>query len=290
VDRFIRIIGNITRFPNVLYGNKSEKTKRPRALTVNKPSLKEVVTNKGGNLAGSFGGWQRCASLTGPLDMLARRAFPAAKSPAPSCYLYLLPPPKWSARSWLSTIARCHYLPHGFCVTGSMVLTKWGRRMKFNTYGYEALGGWNEQAEHSASAVIPLALALANPKSVVDVGCGPGIWLESYRKHGISDFLGIDGPWVRPETLRIPKENFRVEDLSKPLAIGRQFDLVNSLEVAEHLDAGCADVFARSLASLGDLIVFSAAIPGQRGYHHVNEQFQGYWVEKFQALGFECYD
>lgn len=162
--------------------------------------------------------------------------------------------------------------------------------MKLNTYGYEALGGWNDQAERSSDVVVPLVLDLVKPRSVVDVGCGPGLWLEAYERNGIKDFLGIDGPWVRPETLKIAQEKFRVEDLSQPLKLGRRFDLVNSLEVAEHLDGSKADTFVDTLCSLGDVIMFSAAIPGQRGYHHVNEQFQDYWVSRFRARGFECYD
>ena len=162
--------------------------------------------------------------------------------------------------------------------------------MKFKTYGYEALGGWNDQAQHSADVVVPLVLDLVKPASVVDVGCGPGLWLEGYQRHGVTDFLGIDGAWVRPESLKIARDKFRVEDLSKPLAVGRRFGLVNSLEVAEHLDESKAGVFIDTLCSLGDVILFSAAIPGQRGYHHVNEQFQDYWFLKFQERGFECYD
>ena len=70
-----------------------------------------------------------------------------------------------------------------------------------------------------------------------------------------------------------------------PLRIGRRFDLVNCLEVAEHLDASRADSFVDDLCALGDVVVFSAAIPGQGGTHHVNEQFQSYWQERFRRNG-----
>lgn len=164
------------------------------------------------------------------------------------------------------------------------------RAMKVKTVGYTSLGGWDDQAEHSASVVVPLILNLVAPQSVVDIGCGPGGWLEIFQKNGIKDFLGMDASWVPLEKLRIPRENFIPTDLTKPLNAKRRFDLVVSLEVAEHLDAQFADTFVNSLTRLGDVILFSAAIPDQRGFQHVNEQFQDYWVEKFRACDFECYD
>ncbi len=162
--------------------------------------------------------------------------------------------------------------------------------MKVKTVGYTSLGGWDDQAEHSANVVVPLILDLVAPRSVVDIGCGPGGWLEVFHKSGVKEFLGMDGAWVPLDKLRIPRENFIATDLTKPLPSQRRFDLVVCLEVAEHLEAQFADTLVSSLTGLGDVLLFSAAIPGQRGFQHVNEQFQDYWVEKFRALGFECYD
>ena len=41
-----------------------------------------------------------------------------------------------------------------------------------------------------------------------------------------------------------------------------------------------------NLTSFSDVILFSAAIPGQGGTHHVNEQWPSYWIEKFAARGY----
>ncbi|MEO6181949.1 MAG: methyltransferase domain-containing protein [Verrucomicrobiota bacterium] len=162
--------------------------------------------------------------------------------------------------------------------------------MKVKTVGYTNLGGWDDQAEHSANVVVPLMLDLVAPQSVVDIGCGPGGWLEIFQKNGVKDFLGMDGTWVPTDKLKIPREHFVATDLTRPLAAQRRFDLVVSLEVAEHLETQFADTFIDSLVALGDVVLFSAAIPGQRGFQHVNEQFQDYWVEKFRARSFACYD
>ena len=62
------------------------------------------------------------------------------------------------------------------------------------------------------------------------------------------------------------------------------------LEVAEHLPEQSAKTLVESLCSLSDFILFSAAIPGQGGLHHLNEQWQEYWVVQFKEKGFAAFD
>jgi SAM-dependent methyltransferase len=138
----------------------------------------------------------------------------------------------------------------------------------------------------SARAIVPIVLEMVQPKSVVDVGCGIGAWLSVFRDHGIRDLTGIDGPYVERSHLMIPGESFLSRDLEQPISLPRRFDLVISLEVAEHLSPASAGDFVRSLTRLGPAILFSAAIPGQGGEHHVNEQWPDFWAAKFAEAGF----
>ncbi|MDX2229162.1 MAG: methyltransferase domain-containing protein [Leptolyngbyaceae cyanobacterium bins.349] len=144
----------------------------------------------------------------------------------------------------------------------------------------------------SAKEVVPVIVDLLNPKSVVDVGCGIGTWLSIFKENGINDVLGIDGEYVDRNLLyqHIDAKDFIAYDLTKEITLNRKFDLVISLEVAEHIPEECADKFINTLVSLGDFILFSAAIPGQGGENHINEQWPTYWQEKFNDLGFEVYD
>ena len=57
----------------------------------------------------------------------------------------------------------------------------------------------------------------------------------------MSKTLGVDGEYVNIKTLAIPEERFIPYDLKRPYCIDRAFDLVVSLEVAEHLTADCAE-------------------------------------------------
>ncbi len=144
-------------------------------------------------------------------------------------------------------------------------------------------------AQESAREVLPLVLDLVKPASVIDIGCGTGNWLAISRELGVKKILGVDGPWVARQ-LAIPPEDFAAHDLTLPLKLDRRFDLALSLEVAEHLPPSAARVFVKSLCDAAEVVVFSAAIPGQGGRRHVNEQWPAYWAELFRELGYECYD
>src|SRR3990172_7379377 len=143
----------------------------------------------------------------------------------------------------------------------------------------------------SAQEVVPLVLELIQPLNVIDIGCGIGIWLSVFKEHGVEEVWGIDGEWVDEDMLHIPREQFMSVDLSKTFIIGRQFDLVVSLEVAEHLPVECSETFVDSLTRLGPIILFSAALPFQGGTDHLNEQWPDYWAIHFLNTGYlaiEC--
>lgn len=142
----------------------------------------------------------------------------------------------------------------------------------------------------SAAALVPIVNNILHPKSVLDVGCGQGGWLRAWQANGVDNFLGVDGDYVDRKRLVIPKNKFRPYDLKKPLKLKRKFDLVMTLEVAEHLEKEYAGIFINSLVQHSDVILFSAAIPGQLGTHHVNEQWPSYWVKLFATRGYKCFD
>ena len=142
----------------------------------------------------------------------------------------------------------------------------------------------------SARTVAPLLLAEMNIDSLLDVGAGHGAWASEWMAAGVSDVVAVDGDYVRADQLVIPASSFRSHDLTTPLDLGRTFDLVQSLEVAEHLPRAKAATFVESLVRHGDVILFSAAVPHQGGEHHVNEQPPEYWRLLFAAKGYHAFD
>ena len=143
----------------------------------------------------------------------------------------------------------------------------------------------------SAQIVLPVAFDWTGlPTSVVDVGCGSGAWLVACQTLGVPDILGMDGTHVNPESLLIPKDQFVTIDLETPPPIPRRFDLAMSLEVGEHIPTRCSAAYVAFLTGLSDWVLFSAAIPGQGGVHHVNEQRPAFWQRLFNDHGYVMLD
>ena len=142
----------------------------------------------------------------------------------------------------------------------------------------------------SAAIVAKLILGEMKVKSLLDVGSGHGAWAAEWIKAGVADVVAVDGNYVRRDQLAIPADKFVGHDLATPLDLKRRFDLVQSLEVAEHLAAEHAAGFVDNLVRHGDVILFSAAVPHQGGEHHVNEQPPQYWRELFANHGYEVFD
>ena len=143
---------------------------------------------------------------------------------------------------------------------------------------------------HSASVIVPVLLSFVHPRSVADVGCGLGTWLKAFQEAGITDVMGYDGDYVDRAALLIEPSCFCPTDLREEGGLERHFDLVISLEVAEHLPAQCAGSFVRRLTSAAPAVLFGAAIPGQDGIDHVNEQWQDYWRDLFFSEDFHPVD
>ena len=122
--------------------------------------------------------------------------------------------------------------------------------------------------------IVPVIMEMLRPQSVVDVGCGTGTFLHVFENHGVKKILGLDGDWVNREQLakNISPDKFMVVDLEKGIDVDEKFDLAVCLEVLEHLGEEYADNVVKSLTQLSNIILFSAAIPGQPGQNHVDGQ------------------
>ena len=142
----------------------------------------------------------------------------------------------------------------------------------------------------SARTIVPALVDVLAPDSVVDVGGGTGTWASVFVERGVEDVVVVDGDYVDRGELKIPKRSFVVADLNEPLTMNRTFDIALCLEVGEHLPASSAGNLVESLTKLAPAVVFSAAVPGQGGTTHVNEQRQSYWANLFNSRGFQCFD
>lgn len=140
--------------------------------------------------------------------------------------------------------------------------------------------------ESSAKAAVDILIKRFGSRSVIDIGCGIGIYLKEFERQGI-EILGYDGA---PAAIKnsLVGNKIKLRDLSKPLKLRRKFDLCLCIEVAEHLPKTCENILISSLTGLSDTIIFTAATPGQGDLSigHINERPHAYWKDKFRKLGF----
>lgn len=145
-------------------------------------------------------------------------------------------------------------------------------------------------ARGSAEVLAKFLIEICHPTSVVDLGGGTGTWLAVFKELGVPDVLGVDGTYIDLSQLEVHPNEFLAHDLTEPLSLPRRFALAICLEVAEHLPAHSSPNLVNSLARLSDIILFSAAIPGQVGRGHVNLRRQSEWVADFRDLGYVAID
>lgn len=149
---------------------------------------------------------------------------------------------------------------------------------------------WLAGSTESADTAVPLILEATGAESVVDVGCGLGQWLAVFKRHGVEDVLGYDGPWIDRSQLLVAPTEFIGADLNDPLPVTRRFDLALCLEVVHMLDPELAAPVVASLVELADVVVFSAGVPGQGGTLQQNEQWPAYWAALFGRHGYVASD
>lgn len=140
--------------------------------------------------------------------------------------------------------------------------------------------------EPSAKAAVQIINNRFKPKSIIDIGCGIGIYLKEFEYLGV-EITGFDGA---PEAVKnsLVGDKIKLHDLSRPLRLDSKFDLCLCVEVAEHLPKAYEDTLLNTLIRLSNTIIFSAATPGQgdESIGHINEQPHEYWINKFHGLGF----
>jgi glycosyltransferase involved in cell wall biosynthesis/SAM-dependent methyltransferase len=117
--------------------------------------------------------------------------------------------------------------------------------------------------------------------NVLDIGCGPGMYVDIMNSMHY-DAIGID---VTPVVDNKP--NLYRESLLE-LNGKRKADLVICMEVAEHLDPQLGDEVVRNViesVNANGYLLWTAAKPGQGGVGHINCRPKDYWARKIEEKG-----
>ena len=131
-------------------------------------------------------------------------------------------------------------------------------------------------------SIVESTVALFNPKTVIDIGCGTGSYTREFIARGV-DCMGFDGCPLTPE---ISGGLCGILDFTYPVDIGK-FDVVFSLEVGEHIPKQYEQIFIDNLCNLTNrYIVLSWALEGTIWPGHVNCQNNDYVISEFIKRGF----
>lgn len=123
------------------------------------------------------------------------------------------------------------------------------------------------------------------PKTVCDFGAGDGWWCKRFKDIGVQTAYAVELDDVARQFIS-PSVYFLQHDLREPLEVEARFDLTICLEVAEHLDRQDGATLAETLVgATGNLLLFSAARPGQGGTEHINPQEPDYWIKQIERKG-----
>jgi 2-polyprenyl-3-methyl-5-hydroxy-6-metoxy-1,4-benzoquinol methylase len=153
---------------------------------------------------------------------------------------------------------------------------------------YAMIDGQDGRVDKSLDVIADSIITHFQPASVFDVGCGTGKLLERLQRLGVKVY-GLENSAAALKVLaarQLDAIHFDLES-DDPLPVFNQFEVVVSLEIAEHLTADHADRYVEMLCNAAGVIVFTAATPGQGGRDHVNEQPNAYWIEKFARRRFQ---
>lgn len=134
-------------------------------------------------------------------------------------------------------------------------------------------------AQYSVCCLLAAFRLLGQPQSLIDIGCGDGHVVRAARDRGVK---------ARGYDLYAPEPC----DLTQSWH-GEPAQWVLCWEVAEHLPVSAADTLCDSLVRALEpdgLLLFSAAIPGQGGSGHYNEQPHEYWRKRFERRGLKHQD
>jgi len=120
-----------------------------------------------------------------------------------------------------------------------------------------------------------------NIASVLDLGSAYGYSSQYFHEKGLIT-LAVDGLEQNVINAVYPT---LLQDLTNG-PVSTRVDLVHCQEMVEHIDEQYLDHLLDSLAC-GQYILMTNALPGQGGYHHVNEQPTEYWIDHLTQRGFE---
>jgi len=142
--------------------------------------------------------------------------------------------------------------------------------------------------EDSVVKVVKILFKYFHPRTVVDLGCGVGIYLKIFKDLNVKNIVGYDRSKAAQNLFCCDNKCFVLADLRKPICHPtiNYYDLCLCMEVAEHIEEKYVHIFLDNVTFFSKTIVFTAADVQQPGLGHVNLKPKSYWLNLFKD---ECF-
>jgi len=143
------------------------------------------------------------------------------------------------------------------------------------------VGGGNPH-KIDTGLITNLSSIFEEDSTIVDFGCGNADYIKQLISEGF-ECEAYDG---NPNTPEMTDGIGKVLDLSKRFDLGKKFDYVISLEVAEHIPKEYEEIYIDNLIRHTDYyLITSWGVKGQGGDGHVNEQDNDYVLNLYNKKG-----
>ena len=150
--------------------------------------------------------------------------------------------------------------------------------------GYDDYRWENPQWQNLFVNVADRIIALANPRTTLDVGCAKGLLVQALAARGV-DAHGLD---VSTHAIENAHEDVRdrlsVASATEP--IDGHYDLITCIEVLEHMSAADAQAAIDNMCAASDRVLFSSSPGDFDEPTHVNTQPAPAWAAWFAERGF----
>lgn len=152
---------------------------------------------------------------------------------------------------------------------------------------YRRKDGHCRHDEHNVPRATDLVNALPrlfpSVHSVLDFGGGPGGYLTGFRDAGVRNLVTVE-PHPLHDCLFAGMKQLAIDIFTEP--VNSTYDLIMTVEVAEHIPAGLhPQLIAWLISHTNRWIVFTAAHPGQPGEGHVANKSPLTWRKDFESSG-----
>lgn len=150
--------------------------------------------------------------------------------------------------------------------------------------GYDNYTWDNEEWRRFFAVLADRIVGIANPRTVLDVGCARGLLVQALVAKGV-DATGTDiSEHAVKSAADDVRDRLRVASATEPIA--QRHDLVSCIEVLEHMSPVDAQLAIDNITAATDLVLFSSSPVDHDEATHINTRPTAQWAAWFAERGF----